>query len=187
MNRPGFFHGVAIAAALGVLASAFIAVLTPFVGVAAVTRLVIPGLSLLYILYLFSRNEEKTGRVTSIALWSAMTLTVWWLALPLTFYLLIHVGALWLLRSLYFYSGIVPSLMDMALSGLGIVAAIWALSHTGSVFLATWCFFLVQALFVAIPPSLAGRAATTTPVAANDEFERARRQADAALKQLISQ
>ncbi|MCI0517844.1 MAG: hypothetical protein L0Y45_08430 [Woeseiaceae bacterium] len=186
MSRPGFFHDVAIAAILGFLASAFIAVLTPFVGVAAVTRLVIPGLALLYIHYLFSRNEEKTGRVTSIALWSAMTVIAWWLEPPLPFYLLIHVGAIWLLRSLYFYSGIVPSLMDMALSGLSIVAAIWALSRTGSVFLATWCFFLVQALFVAIPTSLAARPATT-PVAPNDEFERARRQADAALKQLISQ
>ncbi|HSD69055.1 MAG TPA: hypothetical protein VLB07_05860 [Woeseiaceae bacterium] len=186
MSRPGFFHGVAIAAILGFLASAFIAVLTPFVGLAAVTRLVIPGLSLLYILYLFSRNEEKTGRVTSIALWSSMAVITWWLAPPLPFYLVIHAGAIWLLRSLYFYSGVVPSLMDMALSGLSIVVAVWALSRTGSVFLTTWCFFLVQALFVAIPPSLAARTATT-PVSANDEFARARRQADAALKQLISQ
>lgn len=187
MRRPGFFNGVAVAAVLGVLASAFIAVFTPFIGIGAVTRLVIPALGLLYIVYLFSRNDETTGRVTSIALWSAMTAALWWIAPPLAFYLLLHAGAVWLVRSLYFYSGVVPSLMDMVLSGLAIVVAVWALSRTGSVFLATWCFFLVQALFVAIPESLANLDPSRTETGANDEFDRARRRAEAALKQLISQ
>jgi hypothetical protein len=187
MNRPGFFHGVAAAAVLGFLASAVIAVLTPFIGIGAVTRLVIPGLAFVYILYLFSRNDERTGRVTTIVLWSGMTLATWWLAPPLPFYVLIHAGAIWLMRSLYFYSGVIPSLMDMALTGLSIVTSIWALSRTGSVFLGTWCFFLVQALFIAIPNSIGKKTGPAAPPLANNEFERARRQADAALKQLITQ
>jgi hypothetical protein len=187
MNRPGFFQGVVVAAVLAFFASAFIAVFSPFVGIAAVTRLVIPGLALAYILYLFSRNDERTGRATTIVLWSAMTLSMWWLAPPLPFYLLIHAGAVWLVRSLYFYTGVIPSLMDMALSGLSIVTAIWALSRTGSVFLGTWCYFLVQALFSAIPQTIGTKAGPATPPMTNDEFERARRQADGALKQLITQ
>ncbi len=187
MKRPGFFHGVAAAAVLGFLASAFVAVFIPFIGVGAVSRLVIPGLALAYILYLFSRNDERTGRATTVVLWSAMTLATWWLAPPLPFYLLIHAGAVWLVRSLYFYSGVIPALMDMALSGLSIVTSVWALSRTGSVFLGTWCFFLVQALFAAIPSSIAAKSRAGAIPQTGNEFERARQQADAALKQLITQ
>lgn len=185
MTRPGFFHGVMAAAVLGFIASAFIAVFTPFVGIGLVTRLVVPALALGYLLYLFSRNAEKTGRVTTLVLWSSMTLVAWWFAPPLPFYLLIHAGAIWLVRSLYFYSGVLPSLMDMALTGFGLVASVWALSRTGSVFLGTWCFFLVQALFTAIPRSTVGEP-VPVELAATNEFERARRQADAALRQLIT-
>ncbi|MDH4048712.1 MAG: hypothetical protein OEW68_00540 [Gammaproteobacteria bacterium] len=186
MKRPGFFHGVAAAAVLGFAASAVIAVLTPLLGLGTVIRLLIPGLALAYILYLFSRNEEKTGRATTLALWAAMSLVAWWFAVPLPFYLLMHAAAIWLVRSLYFYSGVVPSLLDMGLTGVSIVTSIWALSRTGSVFLGTWCFFLVQALFAAIPQSLTKRPRIPQP-ASDDGFDRARRQADTALKQLISQ
>ena len=185
MKRPGFLHGVMAAAVLGFTASAIIAVFTPFVGVGLVTRLVVPALALGYLLYLFTRNDETTGRVTTLVLWSAMTVATWWIAPPLPFYLLIHVGAIWLVRSLYFYSGVLPSLMDMALTGFGLVASVWALSRTGSVFLGTWCFFLVQALFTAIPRSIGSKPAPAE-LAVTSEFERARRQADAALRQLIA-
>ncbi len=96
----------------------------------------------------------------------------------------------WLVRSLYFYSGVLPALMDLGLSALSITAAVWAISQSGSVFLATWCFFLVQALFVAIPPAVkrnANAAGNATParnnVIENEPFERARRQAGRALTQ----
>jgi hypothetical protein len=185
MTRPGFLQGVMAAAVLGFIASAFIVVFTPFIGIGLVTRLVVPMLALAYLLYLFTRNDEKTGRVTTLVLWSAMTVATWWLALPLPLYLLIHAGAIWLVRSLYFYTGVLPSLMDMALTGLSLVASVWALSRTGSVFLGTWCFFLVQALFTAIPRSI-GNKPVPEELAATSDFERARRQADAALRQLIA-
>jgi hypothetical protein len=59
--------------------------------------------------------------------------------------------------------------------------------RTGSVFLASWCFFLVQSLWVLIPRTIAGPARKVTPERNTDQFERARRQADAALRQLFSQ
>jgi hypothetical protein len=101
---------------------------------------------------------------------------------------MIHVGAIWLVRSLYFYSGIMPALMDLGLTSLSVSAAVWAITRSGSVFLATWCFFLVQSLFVAIPPAVQRKAKPelNTPVD-NDGFERAKRQADAALRQLFTQ
>jgi hypothetical protein len=71
---------------------------------------------------------------------------------------------------------------------LSVSAAVWAITRSGSVFLATWCFFLVQALFVAIPPAVQRKSkpeqATSTD---NESFDRAKRQADAALRQLFTQ
>jgi len=187
MNRPSFVHGVIVAAVLGFFASAIVATLTPFVGLGAVLRLVIPALGLAYLLYLFSRSETRVGRVTTLALWSALAATTWWVAPPLPFYLLIHVASIWLVRSLYFYSGVMPALMDLGVSALSISATVWAISRSGSVFLATWCFFLVQALFVAIPPAFESTPRSQRKTAIeNENFEHARRQADEALRQLFT-
>lgn len=188
MRRPSFFHGVVVAAVLGFFASAIVATLTPFVGLGSVIRLVIPGLGLAYLLFLFSRSGERVGRVTTISLWSALAAVSWWIAPPLPLYLLIHVASVWLVRSLYFYSGILPALMDLGLNALSISASVWAITRSGSVFLATWCFFLVQALFVAIPPAVNKKANPERNTATdNERFERAKRQADAALRALFTQ
>ena len=187
MKRPSFIQGVIVAAVLGFFASAVVATLTPFVGLGAVIRLVIPALGLAYLLYLFSRSSERLGRITTLALWSVVAAVTWWFAPPIPLYLFIHVGAIWLVRSLYFYSGLVPALMDIGISTLSVSATVWAITRSGSVFLATWCFFLVQALFVAIPPSMNRDKAQAERVADNDNFDHARRQADKALRQLFTQ
>ena len=188
MKRPGFLHGVIVAAVLGFFASAIVATLTPFAGLGAVVRLVIPMLGLAYLLYLLNRSAERLGRVTTLTAWTALTAVTWWFAPPLPLYLMIHVGAVWLVRSLYFYSGIMPALMDLGLTSLSVSAAVWAITRSGSVFLATWCFFLVQSLFVAIPPAVQRKTKPElSTVADNDGFERAKRQADAALRQLFTQ
>ncbi len=188
MKRPSFFQGVVVAAILGFFASAVVATLTPFIGLGAVVRIVIPALALAYLLYLFSRSKERTGRVTTLSLWTVLAVVTWWMAPPLPLYMLIHVGAVWLVRSLYFYSGILPALMDLGLSTLSISATVWAITRSGSVFLATWCFFLVQALFVAIPPAMQRkRTAPQEKTLDSTTFEQARRQADRALRQLFTQ
>jgi len=70
---------------------------------------------------------------------------------------------------------------------LSISATVWAISRSGSVFLATWCFFLVQALFVTIPPAVKrAQDVKSNKTADNETFERARRDADQALRQLFS-
>ncbi len=188
MKRPTFFNGVVVAAVLGFFASAIVATLTPFVGLGAVIRLVIPLLGLAYLLYLLNRTAERVGRVTTLTLWTAMAAITWWVAPPLPLYLMVHVGTIWLVRSLYFYAGVMPALMDLGLGALSVSAAVWAITRSGSVFLATWCFFLVQALFVAIPPAVQRIAKPQQNTLADSEnFERARRQADAALAQLFTQ
>lgn len=188
MKRPTFFHGVVVAAVLAFAASVVIGALTPFVGVGSIVRLVIPAISLAYVMYLLRSSTERVGRITTLSLWSALAVAVWWIGPPLPFYVLVHVGAVWLVRSLYFYSGIFPALMDLGLSAMSVTAFIWAASRTGSIFLAAWSFFLVQALFVVIPTTIARKKApSSASVTDNESFDRARRQADQALQQLFTQ
>ncbi|MDH3428677.1 MAG: hypothetical protein OEM50_12700 [Gammaproteobacteria bacterium] len=188
MKRPSFFHGVIVAAVLGFFASAVAATLTPFIGLGAALRLVIPALALAYLLYLVTRSTERVGRITTLSLWGTLAAATWWVAPPLPLYLLIHVGAIWLIRSLYFYSGVLPALMDFGLNALSVSAAVWAATRSGSVFLASWCFFLVQALFVMIPPAIKRpQVRQRSAAAGNERFEHARRQADQALRQLFTQ
>jgi len=188
MKQPAFFQGVVVAALLSFFGSVSFAMLTPFVGFGAGLRLLIPALGLAYVLYLLSRSCERIGRVTTLTLWIVLAVVAWWTAPPLPAYLLVHVGAVWLVRSLYFYSGVLPALMDLGLSALSVSASVWAITRSGSVLLAAWCFFLVQALFVAIPRAMKSERRAPPDVAIQGEtFERARRQADRALRQLFTQ
>lgn len=188
MKRPSFLQGIIVAAVLGFFASAVIATLTPFVGLGGVIRLVIPALGLAYIVYLLGRSADRVGRITTVTLWTAFAIASWWMAPPLPLYMLFHAGAIWLVRSLYFYSGVVPALMDLGLTALSVSASVWAIGRSGSVFLAIWCFFLVQSLFIAIPGALRSvRARSARAVDDGENFERSRRRADAALRQIYTQ
>ena len=58
---------------------------------------------------------------------------------------------------------------------------------SGSLFLSIWSFFLVQALFVAIPTRLRQKAGDRGPARdSEDPFQRAHRAAEAALRKLSS-
>lgn len=186
MKRPSFLQGVVVAALLAGLASVLVGGLLPFVSAASVFRLVIPALGFAYTVYLLSRSPHALGRVTTLTSWFVIAGAAWWFAPPVMLYLLIHVGLIWLVRVLYFYSGMIPALMDLGLSAVSVTALTWSVTRSGSVLLATWCFFLVQALFVAIPKTIAREPAIDS-THNNERFERAHRQADAALRQLFSQ
>lgn len=185
--RPRFFHGVFAAAVLALAATAMVVVLTPFMGLASVIRLAAPVLGLSYLIYLLRSTGARTGRIVTLSAWGAFTALAWWLAPSLPFYLLLHTGAIWLVRSLYAYSSLIPAVIDLALSALAVLIFAWAFVRTGSVFLATWSFFLVQALWTQVPRKLQQTTTAASAAGDNPGFERARRQADAALRQLFSQ
>jgi hypothetical protein len=190
MKAPTFLHGVIAAAALAFVASAMTGTLTPFLGVGTVLRLAVPVVAAGYLVYFFRSSRQRTGRVVTWSLWTALAVVAWWAAPSLPFYLLVHAGAVWLVRSLYAYSGVIPALMDLGLCALSACAFGWIFLRTGGVFLATWSFFLVQALWVAIPRQIEGRIgarnAKHAPAGGNERFEHAHRQADEALRQLFS-
>lgn len=184
MRTPTFLEGVGVALAASLVGGVVYTALAILAGGGAL-RLLIAGLALGYVLYLLARSPERVGRVTALAAWGAMAILVWLAAPPLALYLALHLGALWLIRSLFFHSSLFSALADLALVLLALAAAIWAVAHTGSLLLGIWCFFLVQASFVAIPSSLA-RAGVGRHHESEDPFEHAHRVAQAAVRRLSS-
>jgi len=99
-----------------------------------------------------------------------------------------HMIIVWLVRSLYFYSSLVSALADLALNGSSLLIAFAVASHTDSLFLTLWCFFLMQALFVLIPKSIANPKASSSSTPNNeDDFQHSFQAAQAAIQQLSRQ
>ena len=184
MKRPSFAQGLLMAFLLSFFASTLFATLGQLYGAGTVLRILVPIVGLAYTLYLLSRSSDRVGRLTTVIVWALVAGATWLTAPPLAVLLIVHAGMTWLVRSLYFYSSVLPALLDLALSVLGLSAAIWAAILTGSAFLAFWCFFLVQALFVVLPRDIS--AGTTGPARNHDDggFQRAYRTAEAAARRL---
>jgi hypothetical protein len=189
MKRPSLFEGIAVALLAGITAAMLFPVLAIVLAPGFVLRLLIAGLSLVYLIYLFRRSQQKLGRLTVLGAWALFTTATWLLAPSFISYAAIHLLMIWLARSLYFYSSVLSALADLGLTGLAFIAGLWAWFSTGSLFLTFWCLFLVQALFVLIPrcfarsqqhPSVAGLKA------ADDPFESAHRVAEQAIRKLAS-
>ena len=187
MKRPTFLEGVGVAIAASVAGGVLFTVLASIFAGGAVMKLMIAAIGLAYVIYLLRRSRERVGRVAVLTLWLVAAAALWLLSPALPLYLAMHVGMIWLIRSLYFYSSVLSSLADLGVNGLSIAAAIWAGLHTGSVFLSIWCFFLVQALFVAIPAGMDKLGPKTEAGHyADDHFEQAHRAAEAALRKFSS-
>ena len=153
MKRPGFMEGVGVALGASVAVEVLFSTLATLFAEGFALRLLIAVMGLFYLFYLLYRSGEKVGLITSITVWLIAAAVIWLAGLSLPLYLLLHLGLVWLIRSLYFYSSLISALLDFSLVGLGLASAVWAVSHTGTLFLGVWCLFLVQALFVFIPNS----------------------------------
>jgi len=186
MKSPTFLEGVSVAFIASLIGSGLFVALTTMYAGGTVVRLLIASLSLAYVLYLLKRSRERTGRSSVIVAWLAFMALVWLFAPSLEIYLLAHIGMVWLIRSLYFYSSLLSAFADLGLHGLSLVAATWAYLQSNSLFLSIWCFFLVQALFVAIPNQFGKAAVPTSSPAQDDRFEQAHQAAEAVLRRFIS-
>jgi hypothetical protein len=187
MKEPTFLEGVSVALAASLIGSMLYTAMQVVLPGVPVLRLLIAGIGLAYMVYLLSRSPERVGRITAVAAWAVMTAVLWFTHPPLLLYVCVHLGSLWLIRSLYFYASALSALADLGLNGLGLAAAIWAVTRTGSVFLGIWCFFLVQALFVFIPKSIQRKHGSgQVSHAREDRFQHAYRVAEAAVRKLSS-
>jgi hypothetical protein len=179
---PSLGQGIVAAIVLSLSGAAVLTVFSPLLGAAVTLKLVIALLGFAYVLYALGRSGERVGRVTTIVLWTLAAAAAWLSGLPLVAYVLVHVGLLWLVRSLYFYSGVLPALADLGLSVLGVAFGVWAAQRSGSAMLAFWCFFLVQAFHVLLPAAVT---AQRESVRRDDSaFNRAHQAAEAAIRRL---
>ncbi len=180
---PTLLRGVFVALILSLAGGATFAGLSHLTDPASALRLVIALLAGSYVFWLISRSNARIGRLTSIVGWIAATAALGFSSVALPLYLLVHVALIWLIRSLYFHSSVLPALLDLVLSAFGIAAAVWAAEQSNSVFLAAWCFFLAQSFFVVIPRTRKDRS-VEPPDEVEQPVQRAQRTAEAALRRI---
>jgi hypothetical protein len=183
-KHPSFLQGVLIALLLSFFGAAVFVTLKLLLAPALLLRTVIALLAFAYVLYLLGRSRERVGRVVCIMLWTLIAAVAWAMQPPLLIYVLVHVGLIWLVRSLYFHASILAALADLGLSALSIAAAVWATTQSQSLMLALWCFFLVQALFVVIPSTLKPAPRAQPRAGSGQDFQRAHRCAESALRRM---
>jgi hypothetical protein len=180
--RATFGTSLGMGLVLSLCGAAVLSVLGPMLLAGYALRAVIAIVAFAYVLYLIGKSGERVGRVTTVVCWLAVALGAAVAGLPLGVYVLLHVGLIWLVRSLYYYSGVLPALADFGLGLLGVVFAVWAAQRTGSAWLAFWCFFLTQSFHVLIPQSLGSRESQAS--GPDDTFNRAHRMAEEAIRRL---
>lgn len=181
MKTVTLLGGILVAVIFSLLGSVAYFVLSAVLPHDFLIRLLISVLSFAYSVYLLSRSHERIGRVSVIALWIIQLCLLWVFSVSIVYFVSVQLASIWLIRSLYFYSSLILSFFDLALMGLSVCIAIWAASHTSSLFLTLWCFFLTQALFVFIPRNIKKSSSTGTN---KDDFQHAYRSAEAAIRKL---
>ncbi len=190
MKHPSFLSTALFGLVVSVSGAVLFHMLSLLFNSDLVVRCLIAGAAFIYIVWLILQSGERVGLVTMVTVWALMSSALMWIELSLVYSLLVYIVFIWLVRSLYFYSSLLSSLVDMGLSFVSFSAALWAATHTGNVFLSFWCFFLVQALCSAVPAHFKGRDPVpgypgAGPVL-DDRFQAAYRTAEAALSKLSS-
>jgi hypothetical protein len=185
-SRPTVVEGIGVALVGSIAGAGAFAMLSVVLGSLGLFRLLIAVLALGYVLYLLVRSRERVGRVSVILVWFALAGANLILVGSPLLYVVVHLAVIWLVRALYFYQGVLPALMDLGLMATALLAGVWVGDTTHSLFLSLWCFFLVQALFALIPSSLTRPSGKAAAPAGKDDFERAHRSAQAALRKLTT-
>ena len=185
-QRPTFLEGAAVALIASLAISVSVTIFDWVLPLGLLTRVLISVAGFAYLLYLFSRCREKVGRITSLSIYLAMVIVMWIIMPSLPWMVIGHLGLIWLIRSLYYYSSVISALLDLGLTALSLVAAVAAYLHTGSLFLGLWSLFLIQALFAWIPADWQRRAASNKHTVQQDRFRTAHQAAENAVRQLAS-
>ncbi len=198
MNRPGFAEGIVVAIIISLAVSAIFTVMSTFFPTRWLLQILIAGVSFSYVFYLLVRSREKVGKLTVVAVWGSVAILSWMFSPSILVTLFVHIGLIWLVRALYFYTSLILAFIDLGLILFAMAVGIWTLLYTNSLFLSVWCFFLLQSLFVLLPADLSGNSRkqklsrSTVETNSNeskkkDPFEQAHQTAQAALRQLAAQ
>jgi hypothetical protein len=187
MNGAGFFKGVAVAVVLALLGAIGYAGLATFLSGGLALRLVVVALSGAYLIYLLRAAQDRTGRIATFTGWLVITLGMALYSDGLAIALITQTVLISVVRTFYYHRSALAGLLDLGLSGFALSAALWAGSETGSLFLTAWSYFLVQALFPVIPTWSARYAAGKATEVSEDEFGRAYRTAENAIRRIATE
>jgi hypothetical protein len=171
MQRPTVLEGILVALAASLLISPLIFMLHLALGAVLAWKAAIVVLAYGYIVYLLAKRGRSAGRIT-LALLSllvfvaSLLLELRWPAL-----LLVTVGLIWGIRAGVYSRSLVTALLHGGLCLLGLGAALWAYAHSGSLTLASWSFFLLQAAGVFVPPRLTQRTPGAEPAAGEQQVD----------------
>ena len=183
MKPLSFWRGVLLAIVISVVGAVLHTVLAKLLGNTSSLRVVILMAGLSYVLALLANGPRQSGRVVAALAWLALAGLLLVFNPPLTLWLLLQTGFIWLLRSLQRYDSLIPASADALFSGFALAAAIATAQHTHSLFLALWSYFLVQALAAFIPTRPAAAPEAAAAVGETD-FETSYRNAETALRRL---
>ncbi len=184
-GRPTFWQGVMVAVVLSLGGAVAHVGLGSVVGAAVGSQLLITGLSGGYIAWLLSRSRGRSGKISGAVIWWLAALAIWGFAPSQELFLFAHLGLIWLCRSVLSYRSVFAAGLDLLLHAVALSAAAWAAIQTNSLLITLWCFFLVQAFYALIPTSF--KTPSVGATRAEDDFERAHRNAQGALQRLSQQ
>jgi hypothetical protein len=183
MSRPSFLEGALVALAAALSAAILYGALDLLLPARQALSLVLAALGFGYLLYLLVRAREAAGRVLLVLVWLGATgATLALLPDPLLV-AATQLGLIWISRVWCFGSTPLSALLELGLIFLGALAALWALVHTGSLFLAVWSLMLIQALFGVLPARPAQRPGGPSASDPNP-FDLAQRVAEVALSRI---
>lgn len=181
MNGPGFWRSVGIGLVASLAGTVAFHLFAPLLGGGMALRATVALLAGAAALAVLFDRGHRIGRFVAFAAWLVLLAILLVLDPGLWLWAAVPVFAAWLMRSLFRYQTLLQAGTDAVLALFALAAGWLVLRHTHSVFLALWCYFLVQALTALIP-----RARSATPPPAGDRYDQAQRNAEAALRRLAT-
>ncbi len=187
MKRPTILAGIAFAFVVAVFVVPAWWGLRVALPDAIAFRMVTLGGYLAYCVYLLRTAKIRVGALSLAA--ANLVVGLGLVFLPITTSAV--VGALAILvsvnRSLLFQRSLVATALDGVTSVGGLMFAGYLFNQTGSMPTALWSFFLVQSVFVVIPPHFPKESGLSSETEAEgvDPFVHGKRQAEAALERVV--
>lgn len=187
MRRPSLLAGIAFAFAVSLFAVPVWWSLKETLPYTWAVRTIVVGSCFAYCVYLLTLAGARIGNLTLSA--TNLALAIGLLSLPASNSMVAAglVALVTLNRSLLFHRSMISIALDGSISVVGLTFAGYLFNSTWNLPAAVWGYFLLQSVFVVIPPrfSLTSGAFSTEAEDLADPFRRSRRQAEAALHRMV--
>ena len=185
MKSISLFKGVASAFVISLIASLIFFTLAVPLSIETSTKISVAFVANSYIVFLISSSKKRTGRFFSFTLLSLITLISFLINLDIFIFSLLFVVAIWVVRSVYFYTRPLVAVLDFTFTFISLLASIGAIFHTQSTFLSFWSFLLLQAFILPLVTYILANSKRRYLLSDRDnKFSTAHKAADLALRKI---